>query len=164
MSLKKVCKNRVINHILNCTSKENRKILICDEYGLMVISSMFKMKEMVEKGVTSIEPLMKNRQPLKMEAIYFVSATEVNIKRIIQDFSNSPLYLRAHIFTTGHISLNLIDEIKNSNLIKRLKTLSESYLNFFVKEKNVFTLDTQNFDAFPILYGNSSENTNEYFF
>ena len=49
------------------------------------------MYDIIEEGVTVVEPLHHKRQKLpQMEALYFLEPTAKSITRLIQDFASAP--------------------------------------------------------------------------
>jgi syntaxin-binding protein 1 len=49
-------------------------MMVLDEKSAKIISSHFKLSELLEKNILSIEKLELNRKPFpKMQAIYFLS-------------------------------------------------------------------------------------------
>ena len=78
-----------------------------------------------------VEDLTKKRQPLALEAVYFISPTRESIMpngcSLLSDFSGDrKVYPAAHVFFSSHLAPDLLNYIRqNKALLKCLKTLKE---------------------------------------
>ena len=65
------------------------------------------------------------REPLGLEAVYFISPTEENIEILASD-GDKDLYTSFHVFFSSVVTEALLSKIKNrTNLLRKLKTLKE---------------------------------------
>eukprot|EP01069_Polyplicarium_translucidae_P009055 Polyplicarium_translucidae@DN3284_c0_g2_i4.p1 len=120
--------------------------VIVDGQSLCVLSACCKAYDIIEKGATVVEGLMKRRQPLPdVDAIYFVSATAESVEAITKDFhGDKAQHKKVHIFLSGPLNNESgILEIltKSSSLLPRLRSLVEFNLNFIAYESRIFHLN-----------------------
>lgn len=79
-----------------------------DEAATRVISSALTMYDIMERRVTLVEQLAKNRQPFPdMDVIYLAAPTIESVKRISDDFENrqKAKYGNVHIFFIDSVLL-----------------------------------------------------------
>ena len=85
-------------------------MLVLDVRTTRVISAALSMFDIMEKRITLVEPLEKNRQPFKeMEALYIISSTAEAISRILLDFKNEAdaKYAFVHIYFLEPVKFTL---------------------------------------------------------
>ncbi|CAG8488348.1 26627_t:CDS:2 [Dentiscutata erythropus] len=130
------------------TSDPVWKVLIFDEFGRDIISSVLKVADLRDNGVTVHMLLRSERHPIAdVPAIYFVEPTSENIQRISEDLAKS-LYESYYINFLTTIPRPLLEELaaatipnNTSNLISQVY---DQYLNFIVSEPNLFSLNQPN--------------------
>uniref|UniRef100_A0A8I5Y973 Syntaxin binding protein 3 n=1 Tax=Rattus norvegicus TaxID=10116 RepID=A0A8I5Y973_RAT len=60
----------------DCRKEGEWKIMLLDDFTTRLLSSCCKMTDLLEEGVTVIENIYKNREPVRqMKALYFISPT-----------------------------------------------------------------------------------------
>lgn len=144
-SLKAQCKANIQSNFLNLKEHAKSFLLIIDEKSLKIISSLFKMVELMEMGITAVEKLELKRKPFpKMHAIYFLNSDPKNIEFLVEDFKNvdNPQYGLLHLFFINRVSqenMKLISSCKP--MLKKVKTFKEIYSDFLIVEDFLFTLD-----------------------
>ena len=148
MSLKSIVGDKILNEVIRSVKVPGEwKALILDPLSTRVVSSCCKMRDIVMEGVTIVEDLLKGRQSLPLEAIYFVSPTDNSVQAIIDDFkdSNNPRYTAAHIFFTEVCPETLFEKFAkaSSNFGRRVKTLKEINIAYMPVEMQVFSLDNK---------------------
>ena len=134
-------------------------LLVLDEASLRIISSCLKMMELMETGISAIEKLeLKRKRFPSMHAIYFISPCSKSIELILEDFMNSqsPQYSAVHLFFTNRVPKDLMKKIaENQDLLSRVKTFKEIYLDFLCVEDQLFNLDLP--DAIPRLFSSQND-------
>jgi len=89
-------------------------ILVLDEETTKVISSVIKIVELMEEGVTTLEKLeLKRKRFPTVHAIYFISGTQKCVSNLMKDFEipSKPQYAAAHIFFSNQLSQRLFKHI-----------------------------------------------------
>ncbi|XP_053325761.1 syntaxin-binding protein 3 [Spea bombifrons] len=151
--LKSVVWQRIKAEVLDdCRKADEWKILLLDHFTTKLLTSCCKMTDLLQEGVTVVEDVFKNRQPVQhLKAIYFLSPTEKSIDCLVNDFQNksSSKYKAAYVYFTDVCPDNLFGKLKSchSKAIKRCKEIN---ISFFPKESQVFLLNVP--DAFRLIY------------
>lgn len=75
------------------------------------------MHDIMSEGVTIVEDINKNREPLpQLEAIYLIQPTKESIGHFIDDFThNNNKYKSAHLFFTEACNNELFNMVIFSN-------------------------------------------------
>lgn len=160
-SLKHYCKAKIKAIFFELREKNPSipyYLLVLDEVSLRIVSSCMKMMELMETGITAIEKLeLKRKRFPEMNAIYFLTPTTKSIDLLIEDFqSPNTHYAKAHIFFTNRVPKDLMKKIaENQDLLSRIKTFKEIYLDFLSVEDNIFNLDLH--DAIPRLFSGPND-------
>ena len=120
------------------------KILIFDQLGQDVISSVLRINDLRENGVTVHMQLRSDRQPLAdVPAVYLVEPTTENIKQIVDDLSRH-LYDEAYINFLRTIPRSLLEDfaamVAEADVSQHIKQVYDQSLNFIVTEPNMFSL------------------------
>ncbi|KAG4304443.1 hypothetical protein PORY_002153 [Pneumocystis oryctolagi] len=120
------------------------KILIFDRLGQDIISTVLKVNDLRDHGVTLFMQLMTDRQPIPgVPAIYFVEPTLENIQRISQDLYNN-LYDTVYVNFSSSIPCSLLEEFasitSSQNTSQMVSQVYDQYLNFVVLEQDLFSL------------------------
>ncbi|RGB25592.1 snare binding protein Sly1 [Rhizophagus diaphanus] len=124
------------------------KVLIFDDFGRDIISSVLKVNDLRENGVTVHMLLRSERQPISdVPAIYFVEPTTENVQRIGEDLAKN-LYESYYINFLTAISRPLLEELAaatiQNNTSNSISQVYDQYLNFIVSEPNLFSLNQPN--------------------
>ncbi|PHJ17067.1 syntaxin binding [Cystoisospora suis] len=160
-SLKAICKQRILREMIEhavqndsltlrspspSSSLVNYVVLLVDENSLPILSSCCTVYDVLEQGVTVVEPVGKRRQPLPgLDAVYFLAPTIDSVDAVLHDFSDekTPQYKSVHIFFTSALppADKLLERFAACPpLLPRIKTFVEFNLDFVVQEQRVFHL------------------------
>ncbi|XP_077060739.1 syntaxin-binding protein 3 [Siphateles boraxobius] len=153
--LKKIVWQRIKDTIIaDCRKSEVWKILILDQFTTRLLSSCCKMSDLMSEGITIVEDIYKNREPVpEMKAIYFMTPTAKCVEAFIKDFKIKPKYRAAYVFFTDYCPDELFDKMKK-DCAKHIKVCKEINISFLPQEAQVFTCD--NPEAFKSIYSPNS--------
>lgn len=121
------------------------KILILDSKSTGIISSVLRVNDLLELGIT-MHALINHRrtQLLDVPVIYFVEPTTENISLILNDLENDK-YSDFYINFTSNLNRSLLEEFaKKVSLLNKsfkIKQIFDQYLDFIVTEPNLFNLN-----------------------
>ncbi|XP_043080842.1 syntaxin-binding protein 3 isoform X4 [Puntigrus tetrazona] len=154
--LKKIVWQRIKDTLIaDCRKSEVWKILILDHFTTRLLSSCCKMSDLMSEGITIVEDLYKNREPVpEMKAIYFMTPAAKCIDAFINDFKPNPKYKAAYVFFTDYCPDDLFDKMKK-NCAKHIKVCKEINISFLPLEAQVFSCD--NAEAFKSIYTPNSQ-------
>ncbi|CAO3629200.1 unnamed protein product [Mucor hiemalis] len=121
------------------------KVLIFDKFGQDIISSIMRVNDLRENGVTVHMLLSQDRTPLPdVPAVYFVEPTSENIKKICEDL-NRNLYDSYYINFCSTIPRPVLEEFATTtiadNTSELVNQVFDQYLNFICTNPNVFSLN-----------------------
>lgn len=131
-----------------------------DEIATKIISSALTMFDIMERRVTLVENLNKNRQPFpEMDVVYFLTPSTASVNHMLADFENpkKPKYGNVHCIFTESVSILFIFSCmflililfqipaevvsmiqSHGNFVSRVKTFKELNVDFLVSESNIF--------------------------
>ncbi|WWC91119.1 uncharacterized protein L201_006060 [Kwoniella dendrophila CBS 6074] len=124
------------------------KVLILDEQSKDILATSLRVQDLREQGVTLHMQLHSARPPLAdVPAVYFVSPTLANIKRIAEDL-NPPLYSSYHLSFTSSLPRSLLEELASLILAndpsgstgQLISSVHDQFLDFLVPSPNLFSL------------------------
>ncbi|WRT69150.1 uncharacterized protein IL334_006134 [Kwoniella shivajii] len=124
------------------------KVLILDEQSKDILATSLRVQDLREQGVTLHMQLHTPRPPLAdVPAVYFVSPTLANIKRIAEDL-NPPLYSSYHLSFTSSLPRSLLEELASLILAndpsgstgQLINSVHDQFLDFLVPSSNLFSL------------------------
>ncbi|CCG83257.1 putative Golgi transport protein Sly1 [Taphrina deformans PYCC 5710] len=129
------------------------KVLIFDSLGQDVISSVLRVNDLREAGVTVHMQLKADRQPIAdVPAVYFVEPTPENIQRIADDLTKG-LYDSAYLNFSSSIPRTLLEDLAaltaTNGVAGNIKQVYDQSLNFVVSEPDLFSLRQK--DVFHML-------------
>ncbi|KAI9359511.1 Sec1-like protein [Pilaira anomala] len=121
------------------------KVLIFDKFGQDIISSIMRVNDLRENGITVHMLLSQDRSPLPdVPAVYFVEPTSENIKKICEDL-NRNLYDSYYINFCSTIPRPILEEFATKtitdNTSEMVNQVYDQYLNFICTNPNVFSLN-----------------------
>ncbi|CAO3632791.1 unnamed protein product [Mucor fragilis] len=121
------------------------KVLIFDKFGQDIISSIMRVNDLRENGVTVHMLLSQDRSPLPdVPAVYFVEPTLENVKKICEDLSRN-LYDSYYINFCSTIPRPVLEEFATTtisdNTSDMVNQVYDQYLNFICTNPNVFSFN-----------------------
>lgn len=153
--LKAVAKKHIIDNVLrpHYDAKLGHKkfsVLVLDKSAMEVVNSCLGLNEVFEEGITLVEDLTRNREPMSsMDAIYIVTPVAESVDILISDFTRKSKFAPENLYKTANIYFletccdELFDRIAGSPLSKYAKALMEINLSFKPIESQVFTVSSQ---------------------
>ncbi|KAF2193487.1 putative Golgi transport protein Sly1 [Zopfia rhizophila CBS 207.26] len=134
-----------VNDVLLSESGEPTwKVLVFDDLGRDVISSILRVNDLRTFGVTIHLSLSSTRHPIPdVPVVYLVEPTTANLQTITSDLARN-LYSPAYINFLSSIPRPLLEDfaaqIAASGTQEHLAQIYDQYLNFIVTEPDLFTL------------------------
>jgi len=139
-------REKILQNIINIDDNDwGKKILIVDEVTMLVIDSAIEMNEITLAGIADVVNIDTPRMALPaLEAIYFVSATNENVNRIIDDFADLEAhpYKRVHIYFTAMPTQDMLKRLGQSKVAGRISTCKVADINFLVYDSHTFHFGT----------------------
>lgn len=135
-SFKNFCKTKLKGIFYSLRASSNivsSYLLVLDQKNVRLISSYFKMIDLMEMGVTALEKLELKRKPFpKMQAMYLLTPTEATIDLLIQDFhkKKTPQYGTVHLFFSSKLP---------EHLFQKLALCQELMSWYFIKKFKIFS-------------------------
>ncbi|KAJ5288944.1 Sec1-like protein [Penicillium angulare] len=148
--------------ILNEDGDPIWKVLVFDNMGRDVISSVLRVNDLRAWGITIHLNLNSQRYPIPdVPVVYFVEPNETNIQAITHDLSHG-LYSPAHVNFLSSVPRPLLEDfasqIATSGASEHVAQVFDQYLNFIVAEPDLFSLGMGNNAYYKI---NSPKTTDE---
>ncbi|KAI9891513.1 MAG: Vesicle trafficking between the ER and Golgi [Vezdaea aestivalis] len=130
--------------VLNADGDPIWKVLIFDNLGRDVISSVLRVNDLRSWGVTVHLNINSTRHQIPdVPVLYLVEPTVANLKRITDDLSRS-LYSPAYINFLSSIPRPLLEDFAsqtaNAGTSESIAQVFDQYLNFIVGEPDLFSL------------------------
>lgn len=149
MSLREMCQEMVIEVVLrNAVTAEDgtgRLQLIVDESCLKALGSFLKMSDLHAAGITSMELIERQREPLPgLDALYLCAPTAANIDHVLADFQSegAPQHRRVHlVFSKPVTAEGLAKLAEGRHLASRVRSLLEIPLSFVLIQDRGFHFD-----------------------
>ncbi|KAF2744129.1 putative Golgi transport protein Sly1 [Sporormia fimetaria CBS 119925] len=121
------------------------KILVFDDMGRDVISSVLRVSDLRQWGVTVHLNINTTRHPIPdVPVIYLIEPTAANLAIVTSDLSRS-LYSPAYINFLSSIPRPLLEDFAAqtaaSGTAEHLAQIYDQYLNFIVSEPDLFSLN-----------------------
>jgi hypothetical protein len=120
------------------------KVLVFDNFGRDVISSVLRVQDLRNFGVTIHLNLHSPRHPIPdVPVVYLVEPTSENINIISADLSNN-LYETAYVNFLSSVPRPLLEDFAaltaQNNTSEKIVQVYDQYLNFVVSEPDLFSL------------------------
>ncbi|KAJ1326298.1 sec1 family domain-containing protein 1 [Microdochium nivale] len=123
------------------------KVLVFDELGRDVISSVLRVSDLRSMGVTMHMGLAQRRHPIPdVPVIYLLEPTKKNLDAIAGDLA-AGLYSPAYVNFLSTIPRPLLEDFSNTVVAadthEHISQVFDQYLNFIVAEPDLFSLGMQ---------------------
>ncbi|KAI0651970.1 Sec1-like protein [Trametes meyenii] len=120
------------------------KVLVLDQYTKDVLATVLRVQDLRDVGVTLHVQLHSNRPPLPdVPAVYFVSPTLANIRRIAQDLERN-LYESFHLNFVEPLPRALLEElaaeVARGGTGELVEQVLDQYLSFISPSPSLFSL------------------------
>ncbi|KAI0639521.1 Sec1-like protein [Trametes polyzona] len=120
------------------------KVLVLDQYTKDVLATVLRVQDLRDVGVTLHVQLHSNRPPLPdVPAVYFVSPTLTNIRRIAQDLEKG-LYESFHLNFVEPLPRALLEElaaaVAREGTGELVEQVLDQYLSFIAPSPSLFSL------------------------
>ncbi|KAI4748004.1 Sec1-like protein [Aureobasidium sp. EXF-12298] len=130
--------------ILNADGEPIWKVLVFDNLGRDMISSVLRVSDLRSWGVTIHLPITSKRHAIPdVPALYLVEPTPENLNIIASDLANG-LYSSAYVNFLSSISRPVLEDfaaqIASGGTSESIEQVYDQYLNFVVSEPNLFSL------------------------
>ncbi|CAJ0836893.1 2377_t:CDS:10 [Entrophospora sp. SA101] len=160
VAINEILKKSIIDSIKSVQPAGSWKVVVVDKPSLKIIESVCKTNDILEEKVTSVENIEKKRQPFpQLEAVYILSPTYESISTVIEDFDKpTPTYAAANLFFISALDDKYFQKLKSSPASKYIRKFIELFIDFQVREAQVYTFDDPS--SFFKLYSPFSINEN----
>ncbi|KAI1808850.1 Sec1-like protein [Daldinia bambusicola] len=133
--------------ILTANGEPVWKVLVFDDLGRDVISSVMRVNDLRSMGVTMHMHIAASRHPIPdVPVIYLVEPSPKNLEGITSDLQKG-LYSPAYINFLSSIPRPLLEEFASqtaaAGTAEHIAQLFDQYLNFIVAEPDLFSLGMQ---------------------
>ncbi|KAI9827331.1 MAG: Vesicle trafficking between the ER and Golgi, partial [Phylliscum demangeonii] len=130
--------------VLDASGEPIWKVLVFDNFGRDVISSVLRVNDLRGWGITVHLNINAARQSIPdVPAIYLVEPTAKNLQQITSDLSQN-LYCPAYINFLSSIPRPLLEDFAaqtaEANTAESIAQVFDQYLNFIVAEPDLFSL------------------------
>ncbi|EIW64208.1 Sec1-like protein [Trametes versicolor FP-101664 SS1] len=120
------------------------KVLVLDQYTKDVLATVLRVQDLRDVGVTLHVQLHSNRPALPdVPAVYFVSPTLANIRRIAQDLEKS-LYESFHLNFVEPLPRSLLEDlaaaVARDGTGELVEQVLDQYLSFIAPSPSLFSL------------------------
>ncbi|ORX55144.1 Sec1-like protein [Hesseltinella vesiculosa] len=124
------------------------KVLIFDRFCQDIVSSIMRVNDLRENGITVHMLLSNDRSPLPdVPAVYFLEPTAENISRVCEDL-NRNLYDDYYINFCSTVPRPLLEDFATrtiqNNTSEEVTQVYDQYLNFVCTNPDVFSLNQEN--------------------
>ncbi|KAG2224674.1 hypothetical protein INT45_007919 [Circinella minor] len=121
------------------------KVLIFDKFGQDIISSIMRVNDLRENGVTVHMLLSQDRSSLPdVPAVYFIEPTSENVKKCCEDLQRG-LYDSYYINFSSTVPRPIMEELASTTILNDTSDLVnqvyDQYLNFVCTNSDVFSLN-----------------------
>eukprot|EP00898_Chlorokybus_atmophyticus_P002619 jgi/Chlat1/3358/Chrsp23S08819 len=164
-SFRKLMQKRLMVDVLE-TAKLARgsewKVLVVDDFTIKVISSVAKISDVFDEGVSLVEDLAKKRQPILAEdGIYFITPSPSSVQKLREDFATRPQYRSAHVFFSSPIPRQILSQLKTDGaLMSKVATLREVNMELLAVDSQTFLTGQE--DAMEVLFGTGVIGSQDY--
>ncbi|KAI0197483.1 snare docking complex subunit [Astrocystis sublimbata] len=136
-----------VGPILNADGDPVWKVLVFDDLGRDVISSVLRVSDLRSMGVTMHMHISAQRHPIPdVPVIYFVEPNSTSLQGITTDLQKG-LYSPAYVNFLSSIPRPLLEDLASqtatAGTAEHIAQVFDQYLNFIVAEPDLFSLGMQ---------------------
>ncbi|CAD8050144.1 unnamed protein product [Paramecium primaurelia] len=139
--MKQNAKNRFCDlvHAIKQRNPERCLIMILDQISAKILSSIMKLKDLIDMGVSTIEKLeLQRKQYPKHDAFYFITPSDDSVNRLIGDFKDQQMYRKINVIFSYNLPQRLLEQICKSNLANRIIQIKEFNHHLYFLDDNAF--------------------------
>jgi hypothetical protein len=135
---------RATTAILNENGEAVWKVLVFDNMGRDIISSVMRVNDLRSRGVTIHLNITAQRYPIPdVPVVYLVEPTPQNMQLITSDLARG-LYTPAYVNFLASVPRPLLEDfagqLVSTNTSEHIAQIYDQYLNFIVAEPDLFSL------------------------
>ncbi|CAH0002935.1 unnamed protein product [Clonostachys byssicola] len=133
--------------ILDADGNPIWKVLVFDDFGRDVVSSVLRVSDLRSMGVTMHKHIGTTRHPIPdVPVIYLLEPNEKNIQSITNDLEKglySPAYINFLCSLPRVLLEDFATQTATAGTSEQIAQLYDQYLNFVVTEPDLFSLNMQ---------------------
>ncbi|CAD8048319.1 unnamed protein product [Paramecium sonneborni] len=144
--MKQNAKNRFCDlvHAIKQRNPERCLIMILDSITAKILSSIMKLKDLIDMGVSTIEKLELQRKAYpKNDAFYFITPSDDSVNRLLGDFKEQQMYRKINVIFSYNLPQRLLEQICKSNLANRIIQIKEFNHHLYFLDDNCFHFEIQ---------------------
>ncbi|KAK0793255.1 Vesicle trafficking between the ER and Golgi [Friedmanniomyces endolithicus] len=147
--------------ILNAEGEPIWKVLVFDNLGRDVISTVLRVNDLRGLGITIHLNINQQRHPISdVPVVYLLEPTAANMERITQDLQKG-LYSPAYINFLSSVPRPLLEDFATqtaqAGTSEQIGQVFDQYLNFIVSEPSLFSLGMGNKSYFTMNSAQTSD-------
>ncbi|CAD8136456.1 unnamed protein product [Paramecium pentaurelia] len=114
--IKQNARNRFCDLVYSIKQRNPQRclIMILDSITAKILSSIMKLKDLIDMRISTIEKLEFQRKPYsKQDAFYFITPSDDSVNRLIDDFKEQLMYRKINVIFSYNLPQRLLQQIFN---------------------------------------------------